>query len=40
LLLIVSFVLKTSGLNAVSEENKFGSSGKWKKLYSEELCDL
>jgi hypothetical protein len=28
------------GLGAVSEENKFGSSGKWKKFYSEELGDL
>jgi len=40
LLLIVALVVKMCGLNAVSEENKFGSSGKWKKLYSEELCDL
>jgi hypothetical protein len=28
------------GISAVSEENKFGSSGKWKKLYSEELGAL
>jgi len=40
LLLIVTFVVKTCGLNAVGAENNFGNSGKWNKLYSEELCDL
>jgi hypothetical protein len=40
LLLIVSLVVTTCGLGAVSEENKFGSSGKWKKSYSEELGGL